>query len=670
MQSRDDLDRFFSEVSDKLFTLKNNKFYEHFERNYRFGKNTVYQKNMSQTKKFDAGWIETIESYFPSIDKITRNPRSNLKYEDDIVAVEKAKKITSQSIQHLASHSHLIKQIDEENDVVIPSKVLTIAAEQDYQIYENRFVATLINRLFLFVRNRYLIIKDNVESFQKDHVLSESKFDFDDVRVEMSIDLNITKDLEDRSINEHNLKLLKRAENLEKLVESLRGSQFMRLLRKAAPVRPPIMKTNIILKNPDFKDAYNLWIFLDKYSTLAYDVTVTEKDISFDEAFDEHIKELVLINFATILGNQSVRGDLFNIKDGKTYTKKASRQLYTNAEDFVEDPSQIQVEDATLNEYFLEKYKKLLKQSQEEIKSAGSLSEDEALKRALRKTTDIVNGLYESIFEFESNTNIFNYMVAEDLDKQYNRKKYQLKFAKIIRGIKQVDYNNSIRRERKLLKELQDINKQIIAKRKEEMKDEVDLSKLEKLEKELLFKRFELDKYKKDLDAISDDNQVLDYEVDALEEARKEAYEEIKVELAKYEAELKKKLKEAENNLQIDLSNVKLETKETRSKLEKAISIRRKKLNKKMEDEQKKILSSIEEEKKRLQAEYDEKARLKAIEIRKKIEEERLRQEREEEELLQREREEHASLMVKKYEELLRAQGISEDEEDEEYWYY
>ena len=40
--------------------------------------------------------------------------------------------------------------------------------------------------------------------------------------------------LEDRSINEHNLKLVKRAENLEKLVESLRGSQFMRLLRKPA----------------------------------------------------------------------------------------------------------------------------------------------------------------------------------------------------------------------------------------------------------------------------------------------------------------------------------------------------------------------------------------------------------------------------------------------------
>lgn len=664
MQKRDDLDSFFAEVSDKLFNLRNKRFVEYFDKVYKSGRNTIYQKNMSQTKKFDAGWIETIESYFPSIDRITRKPRSNLKYEDDIVAVEKAKKITSQSIQHLASHSHLIKTIDEKNDMVIPSKVLTIAAEQDYQIYENRFVATLINRLFLFVRNRYLIIKDNVESFQKDHILTESKFDFSDVKVEMSIDLNVTKDLEDKSINEHNIALLKRAENLEKLVESLRGSQFMRLMRKAPQVRPPIMKTNIILKNADFKDAYNLWIFLDKYSALAYDVTVTEKDIEFDKAFEEHVKELVLINFATILGNQSVRNDLFNLEHGKTYTKRASKQMLSNAEDFVDDPSQIVLEDATLNEYFLEKYKKLLKQSQEEIRSTGNLTEDEALKRALRKTTDIVNGLFESIFEFESESNIFNYMVSEDLEKQYNRKKYQLKFSKIIRNIKQVDYNNSIRRERKLLKELQDINRQIINKRKEEIRNEMDTSKIEKLEKELLFKRFELDKYRKDLDLIQDDNTILDYEQDALEEARKEALNEIKVELDKYEEELKKRLKEVESNLQTELSMAKSETKETKSKLEKAINNRTKLLNKRINAEQKKILSSIDEEKKKLQAEYDEKARLKALEIKKKVEEERLRQEREEEELLQKEREEHAQAMVKAYEELLKAKGLDNDDEE------
>ena len=421
MQKRDDLDRFFTELSDKLFTFRNKKFTEYFDKIYRSGKNTIYQKNMSETKKFDAGWIKTIESYFPSIDKITRNPRSNLMYNNEIVAVEKAKKISSQSVQHLASHSHLIKSIDEETNTIIPSKVLTVMPEQDYQIYENRFVATLINRLFLFVRNRYLIIKDNVESFQKDHILTESKFTIEDVDVDMSIDLTVTKDLDDKSVNTINHDLLARAEKLERLVDSLRGTEFMRLMKKAAPVRPPIMKTNIILKNPDFKDAYNLWIFLDKYSALTYDVTVTEKDIEFDKSFDEHIKELVLINFATILGNQSVRNDLFNLTDGKTYTKRSSRQLYSNAEDFVDDPGQIQVEDSTLNEYFLEKYKKILKQSQEEIKSAGKVSEDEALKRALRKTTEIVNGLYESIFEFESDTNIFNYMVSEDLEKQYNR---------------------------------------------------------------------------------------------------------------------------------------------------------------------------------------------------------------------------------------------------------
>ena len=86
MNERDDLDRLFKEIDATLFKYNDLEFVKYFDAVYNKGKNKVYQKNMSETKIFDMDWIKTIESYFPSLDRITKNPRSNLKYEEDVVA--------------------------------------------------------------------------------------------------------------------------------------------------------------------------------------------------------------------------------------------------------------------------------------------------------------------------------------------------------------------------------------------------------------------------------------------------------------------------------------------------------------------------------------------------------------------------------------------------------
>ena len=155
----DDLSLYYQRLYKALFNMSNDEFYKYFENAFLNGSRTYYQKNIAETKKFDDTWIKTVESYFPSIDKITRDPRSNLKYEEDIVAIERAKKTSSKSVRHLASHTEYIKDIDE-NLNVTPKKILIENAEQNYATYENRFIMTLINRLFLFVRNRYEIIRN------------------------------------------------------------------------------------------------------------------------------------------------------------------------------------------------------------------------------------------------------------------------------------------------------------------------------------------------------------------------------------------------------------------------------------------------------------------------------------------------------------------------------
>lgn len=485
MKERDDLDKFYNFVSDTLYSYQDQQFPEYFHNVYSEGDKQVYQKNISETKRFDDEWIKTVESYFPSIDRITKNPKSFIKYESSVVDIERAKKITSESVRHLASHSHLIKTIDKDENV-IPKKILNITNEQDYEIYENRFIATLINRLYLFVKNRYDVIVKNVESFQKDHVNVVSKFNINNTEVEVGLDLLVKKDLDNKTINNYNHKLLDRVSELNSLIIGLKNSQFMKLMKNAKVVRPPIMKTNIILKSPDFRNAYNLWLFLDKYNTLGYDVEVKEKNLQFDDSFLDEIENLVLINYSTILGNQEKRKEIYNTPEGyREYIKKKTRVSRRNIKDDVANPEPIEMEENSLNEYFLNKYKSLFNESVNNETSNGT-TQDIAIRRALRKTIEIVNGLYESVFHLEEDNDFFKRLVEkEDLDKEYEVKKNQLKYARIIREVKEVDYNRAIRQERRLMKELEDINRKLIKRNIDLENEEKNRLALEKLQSQV-----------------------------------------------------------------------------------------------------------------------------------------------------------------------------------------
>ena len=131
----DDVTKYSQKLDYALFNLNNEDFYKYFENAFLNGDRTLYQKNISEAKTFDDTWIKTVESYFPSLDKITREPKSILRYDEDIVAVERAKKTSAKSVRHLASHTENIRDIDE-NNYVTPKKVLIEIPEQEYAIYE------------------------------------------------------------------------------------------------------------------------------------------------------------------------------------------------------------------------------------------------------------------------------------------------------------------------------------------------------------------------------------------------------------------------------------------------------------------------------------------------------------------------------------------------------
>lgn len=460
-KSLDNLDIFYQNYINNLTDQEKDQFVQDFYKALDGGDNTLYQKNMSEVKTFDETWIDTVESYFPSLDKITRNPRTGLKYNDEIVPIEKAKKVSSQSIKHLSSHTYLIKEVNDDG-TIMPKKILVSEADTEYGTYENRFLMTLIERLFIFVRNRFDVIKENILSFDKKHFNYKSKFNLNDSIIEMDFDLVVKDPLEDKKFNDYNRNLLGRVENLNKLISSLRSSKFMNLMKNQKTVTTPIMRTQIIQKNVDFNNAYLLWLFLDKYNLLTFDLVVKEKNLRIDRSYLLDIKKLALSSFATIIANQRKRKTLYDDIDFKEYKKKSFKTKSRDLNDVVDSPEGIEVEDTNINQYYFQESKKLFRKNlDDKIKNSSTF--DVGLKRALRDTINISNTIFSSYFELEEDVDIFQKLIKnDDPEELIEEAKYKAKIAKIIRETKEVDYRNYIRLEKKLLKEIQTNDQKLI----------------------------------------------------------------------------------------------------------------------------------------------------------------------------------------------------------------
>ena len=651
----DDVTKYSQKLDYALFNLNNEDFYKYFENAFLNGDRTLYQKNISEAKTFDDTWIRTVESYFPSLDKITREPKSILRYDEDIVAVERAKKTSAKSVRHLASHTENIRDIDE-NNYVTPKKVLIEIPEQEYAIYENRFIKTLINRLYLFVKNRYEIIKNNVESFQKDRLSGTANFDFNDTKVELSVDLTITKDLDDKKINEHNYDLLARTEKLNYLITGLKNSQFMKLLKNAPAVHPPIMKTNIIMKNPEFRNAYNLWIFLDKYSILGYDVTIREKDLEFDDGFIDDINHMFATNYAIILGNQLNRLEKYNVPEGyQELVKKKTKIVSQNPKDFVPNPDLIEMEESHLNEFFLQKYKELLDSGINKETKNEFLDEpnDAIIKRNVRQTTDIVNALYDAKFEISEEADILHRLEDTDLEKEYQRSLEQLRYAKIIREVKEVDYNNFFRTERRLLRALSKTNTEMIKKLIEERKYEEKERKIKEIEAKIDALKKENEERSKQIDALNDHQTLMKEEKQRLIDERNKTINKVDEEMKKYDQMMEAKYEEERQKVLAQLQAEKERAKELKAAEDEAKKYRKQALNDMIAEERAKAQEEMEA-KFKLHREEMEAAlndiRDIAIRYQEKIQSE---VERRELENSQKEKEAIAIFKVSKYEEAL-----------------
>ena len=279
------------------------------------GKNYVRQTERLESKKFDGKFVDELEKGFNAIDQIITNPRTFIKESPELVEAGLAKKINAQSITHLASHTQFVHSVDEKGNVT-PEKILTIHAEIDMQIYENRFVMTLIKKCSLFIEKRFNFIKDHGETLDSDLLLIKSVSDIDGAKYEIDSRIKVSTPSKDGGNKEKNEDVLQRLASLRERCAYYMRSPFMAEMQGAKDVANPIHMTNLIVKNPHYHAAYELWKFVDAYTELGVSYNVSETKQEFSQPYFEEILALVMADILTLRSNR-VKNKVINPKKSK-----------------------------------------------------------------------------------------------------------------------------------------------------------------------------------------------------------------------------------------------------------------------------------------------------------------------------------------------------------------
>lgn len=424
-----------------------NLFYDAIEK----GKTNRKQFEKVEYKKFDESWIANLQSFIPSLDKITRNLRSSLRYETEILPVEKTRRTNPESIRHLMQNTRYIREITD--DGIIPDKVLNTLSEIEYGIYENRFIMTLIMRIHDYLFERLKVIKENMHGFKETNFNLNNEFHLNNANYELDISIKALEEMDSKEIDEHNMRVYSRIEETYKIVSRMYHSDFMRIMMRYQKVKAPIMKTQIILKNPDFKNAYLLWLYLDRLHVLDFTLETELKNKRFNKQYHSQLDESILVLFSTVFTNSNL-GSI-----NATYDELNIRSLKPtkDMEDYVGNITtaipEYDLEPQLATEYYLRKAKQLFNKQFQEI--ARNNSPEVSLKQVLLDQYSIADQVYNFYFESDQDLDVFDKLISyKDPVRKYNEANERYLVTKAARQVKEQIYRESLSLENRWAEEM------------------------------------------------------------------------------------------------------------------------------------------------------------------------------------------------------------------------
>ena len=168
---RQDGERYVYSVrpSIQLLTTKNARTYEQFSYEYRdmefdeidsiqLGALKLYAVDQSTEVRDFSEVFGQINDAFNAFKSICEKPKSHLKAVNEVRPIETVKRIGYESIPYLAAHSE--DWLARTASGLKPARLFSRVEDDEYQIYENRVVKTLIDLILSFLRKTEKQLRD------------------------------------------------------------------------------------------------------------------------------------------------------------------------------------------------------------------------------------------------------------------------------------------------------------------------------------------------------------------------------------------------------------------------------------------------------------------------------------------------------------------------------
>lgn len=197
--------------------------------------------------------------------QISRNPRLDIRYDEEVTDVARAKRLARGALVHLASHSECWQR--QTLNGIVPKKVKARFSEDDFNIYENIVYARLLDHL-----DRHLNLRINTIESLNDTLEQALEFYTDSVTLHHKVQDKICKlwgQTFDEDATTATLELLEdtltRLRDMHLSVRNLKQSSLYLLVARNAQAAGALHRTNILNHDSHYRHVAILWDELSKH---------------------------------------------------------------------------------------------------------------------------------------------------------------------------------------------------------------------------------------------------------------------------------------------------------------------------------------------------------------------------------------------------------------------
>ena len=408
----DTINELYSKYTEGVeYALEDDRYFQYLFEMIQAGDNTLEQKNRILHKVVDERWLTVVEEGIEAIFNIVDKPRRFITTSEEVVPVALAKKITADSVRHLSQNTQFITT--NETGEIMPTKILNVTTEESYDLYENRFVYHLIQRLFAFVDKRTDVIFWSTGDETCNVMRMESKVD--DAYEEISYKVEMTiKNRQSLVENDNdNMDIFKRIDRVRRMSRTLRSSSFCEIMNGCAKVHSPIQRTNLMMKDPDYRKCYQLWQFIEGYDEVGYSIEEQDSTLQFDE-------EYLLQMYINMITNYTVFKSLL-VSDPRKMSEIETKKLEPVRPKFIKEIQEEIVEDRNIPDVEIRRV------FVDEVTQA-QLDAEEKLKEEMARTEELESSISDLQWQMESLNQQIDFLeqTRQQLEEQHDALQKQM----------------------------------------------------------------------------------------------------------------------------------------------------------------------------------------------------------------------------------------------------